>query len=366
MNTTRSLFQLLVLLFYTSALTSCTATLIETRYQPVKVFSGKEESLNTVNAISFEEFKSMVSRRPISGHFLFQKGIYNLAGELEIHGRNLTIEGAREATFKGDGHQVGGIIIGGEDIVLKNLKFIDTSYCIKNSRKMIAIDILISGLNSDGTHDCIILNGRAGRKVDQWVISRFLVSGYYRSAIRVFGDRVSNVNIDGFDIDGSSEKSYCWKGGIQIYESAHKLSISNGVIRNNHGGCGNRFQQGDGVEIDHKRGVPEDIIIKNIAFENNRDADVDVKGKNVTMENLIFFGGTKSRHAIKAWARSYTCLDCYATRKFFKLVEAKDSTINFSCSVPRRVEQLYKSIYNAQHTTRLECISLLLNTKEAT
>lgn len=344
----------------------CSLLLVEDRYDSVRVFSSEAEAIGVPGAISFQSFKEIVAKRYISGHYVFQLGIYELVGELKVNGRELTIEAADGAIFTGSDHHKGGIVLGGEGITLNNLQFIDTSYCVKNSRNVITNNIEINRLTSKKTKDCIILNGRGNRQTNGWNISGFSSSGYYRSAIRLFGTGVNSININSIDIDGLSDESYCWKGGIQIYEGAHELVISNGMIRNNQGECGGEFQQGDGVEIDHKRGIPENIVLKNITFENNRDADVDVKGKGVLMENLRFYGGSNSRHAIKSWSRNYECVNCYATSNFQKVIETKKSTIHFKCSTLSRVASLTEDSLSFGKTSELKCIPFLLNKGEAT
>lgn len=360
------MFRIYYLVLCSLLVYGCSVLLIENRYDPVRVFSSEAEAIGVPGAISFQSFKEIVAKRYISGHYVFQLGIYELVGELKVNGRELTIEAADGAIFTGSDHHTGGIVLGGEGITLNNLHFIDTSYCVKNSRRVITKNIEINRLVSKKTQDCIILNGRGHRKASDWNIVRFSSSGYYRSAIRLFGKGVNSININSIGIDGLSDASYCWKGGIQIYESAHDIVISNGIIRNNEGECGDKFQQGDGVEIDHKEGAPENIVLRNISFKNNRDADVDVKGRNVLMENLSFYGGSNSRHAIKSWSRNYECVDCYATSNFQKVIETKKSTIHFKCSTLSRVASLTEDSLPFGKTSELKCIPFLLNKGEAT
>ena len=155
----------------------------------------------------------------------------------------------------------------------------------------------------------VVNKGGASRN---WVIDNVRITKFRSSGIRVSGPGVSGITISNATIDGagvSAANADCYRGGIQIYNRANNITISGSRISNTVSYCG-KYHQGDGIEADDSDGAPYDIRLSNLVLSNNRDGNLDLKARNVTMANIRSQKGAETRFAFRLWHFPYRCNGC--------------------------------------------------------
>ena len=112
------------------------------------------------------------------------------------------------------------------------------------------------------------------------------------------------------------------------------VHIRNSAIINNIGSCGDGYQQGDGIEADHKEGKPDQILLENIEVANSGDADLDLKADHVTLSKVVTQGGPLTRYSFKVWTyHNYQCDQCYGYGANKAYINLNEATMRFTGSI---------------------------------
>lgn len=290
------------------------------------------------NRISWEKFKSLTNKGLLSGRVYFKPGKYMVSNAIPIKGNNpLYLYAEDGAQFVGNfdfrsakAYSSGFKLYRG-DITFSGFNFENVGYCVYVNQSSMVSNVHISKLKASNVHSCIVIDRDVQGPVKNWRIDDAIIKGYYRVAIRISGNLSSNFKINNVIADGSHPYSanHCFKGGIQIYRGAHNISINSANIKNNIGNCNGTYQQGDGVEVDDKGGVPHDITFSNVFVENSRDGNFDLKGKNIKFDNVVSVAGLLSRYAFKLWSYdSYHCYRCKVGGGFDYYLTLMSSTLH--------------------------------------
>jgi|GEM_PF-1930595 len=299
------------------------------------------------DVISFREFRWFAEKGLLAaGVYNFQRGIYQLDETLTISNDYISLVAHGHVEVRGKGrHSFPGMKLAASNVVVEGFSFSDLRHCISNEENVPVNDIVIRGLSAKNVKDCILVQSDKSSSSNRWLISGFEINDYYRAGVRIKGRGVKNIKLESGIINGWSDSSYCWKGGVQVYQGASNIRINELVIVNNIGECHDRYQQGDGIEVDNTTDEPRNITISNVYLSGNADANLDIKSSKVTLEN-IFIDGVNSRSALKLWYYNYRCNNCYWSKESSYAIELKHmSTFENNCSadslniINRKVER---------------------------
>lgn len=315
--------------------TSC-SNLLPNKYYVVP----NEKHKITTNTISWAQFKTMASRDDFSGYFDFSPGLYSLATPLIIKGSGrVTLVAHNDSVFVGD--YSGGKVKNSSGIILKrgnvdfyNFTFKNSSNCIRGYKNTTLDNIYITNLKAQNIHSCILIERHSNVTALNWNISNLHITDYYRVGIRISGHNTSKFKLSNFFINGQrthKKNSHCYKGGIQILEGAHDITIQSGKIINNVGSCGKGYQQGDAIEADNKQGVPYNLWLSDLVLSNSGDSNLDLKANNVLMVNIESKSTGNTRFAYKLWSYDdYTCSSCNAIGNFYAYITLNSAEAVFS------------------------------------
>lgn len=283
--------------------------------------NGSSES----NALPFAQISTLMRSFTESSKIRMLPGLYQLNGTLDIRAptgdKVLVIEGGDGATIKGvfDFSTLAGTSTGLRlrtgNIVIRGLKFNRVGFCIKAEKYSAISRVLIENIEATDVHSCILIDRDMEQPISDWVVRKSKIKGYYRVGVRLAGMQSQGFLVDKLNIDGAHTlgASDCYKVGIQLLSGVRNVHLRDTKIFNNIGSCGESYQQGDGIEADHKEGTPSGIFIENVQITNSGDAELDLKADNVRLHNVRTFGGEKVRYAFKVWAYdTYTCTHCFA------------------------------------------------------
>lgn len=300
--------------------------------------AGSQSGSDEANALPLSKIQLFVSNLDHSARIVMLAGLYPLTSTLDLVADNpnqiLVLEGRENTILQGsfDPLTLAGVSSGlrlrSGNIIIRRLHFQKAGFCVKAEKSSTIDQVLVENITAEDVHSCILVDRDVERPVTRWIIRNAHIKGYYRTAIRLAGAQSSNMLIDGAQIDGIGqlEKSECYKSGIQLLASVSDIHIRNTTVKNNIGSCGESYQQGDGIEADHKEGTPRNIQLENVQVENSGDADLDLKADNVNMRNVVSLGGPRTRYAFKLWNYfRYQCDQCYAygsNAAFIQLVQA--------------------------------------------
>src|SRR5690606_30119149 len=144
-------------------------------------------------------------------------------------------------------------------------------FCIKADKNSTINQVLIENIDASDVHGCILVDRDVLQPVTRWIVRNSRIKGYYRAGIRLSGVKSQDFLLDNLQIDGAHTQatSDCYKGGIQLLRGVSNVHIRNSSVSNNIGSCGEEYQQGDGIEADHKNGVPNNILIENVHIANS-------------------------------------------------------------------------------------------------
>ena len=260
---------------------------------------------------------------PLNGRYLITTSEITISSPVYLTTEsNLDIVAVGNVTIKGDDRTQGMVIKSG-GISVSGIRFKGLRNCISVEKGDTIKGLRVSNVYAEEVHDCIIIERGTEAKVSDISITNVNVDNYHRSAIRLAGQATEGVEISGFRLDGGYSSSYCWKGGIQIYGNVENVTLKNGSINNNVGDCDGGYPQGDGIEIDHKNGIPKNIHIENVHVSNSRDSNFDLKGLNISLKNVTSSTSTSTSSAYKIWVYHYDCFDCVYLGNFRKIVEFK-------------------------------------------
>lgn len=293
--------------------------------------------------ISWGEAQRRLRLGQVNGVLHFSPGFYELDAAVHIKGyapiKLIAAEGVRfvgKFDFVQPAKISNGFVLHRGDLQFHNFDFSNVGSCITVAKKSTVSNVIINNLRANDVHSCIVVDRNLSSTVESWELNNIFIKGYYRVAVRFAGKgteniKISNLKADGFHGFGSS---HCYKGGVQILQGAHNIDIKNSTISNNVGDCGTSYQQGDGIEIDNKGGVPEDFLFENIEIRNSGDANFDLKSRSTTLKNVISIAGAKTKYAYKIWSYpDYTCTLCSATGEFesvFNINSAQVQLVDFS------------------------------------
>ena len=222
-----------------------------------------------------------------------------------------------------------GFVIARSNISFKNLSFLNTRYCFRFKNNNVE-NVNIENINAYNNSSCIEFDSNIEKHVSNISINNLKSMGYYKAGIRIDGSDTHNVSISNTILDGlatstESERD-CFISGILINGYSKDILIDNVSISNNIGGIeGCRsYQQGDGI-VSNKN--TSNIVINNTVISNSRDADLDLKGKNITLNKIKSLSGNEARYNLKLWDNEFTCTECYINTANVSALIAFDSQI---------------------------------------
>nr|WP_158001030.1 hypothetical protein [Pseudoalteromonas sp. TB13] len=222
-----------------------------------------------------------------------------------------------------------GFVLLRGNISFKNISFLNTRYCFRFKNTPVS-NVTVNNIKAFNTMSCIDFDSNISHPVSNIKINNLKSIGYYKAGIRINGVNTTDIEILNSTFDGSNavndiERS-CHIAGISISGTAKDVVIDNVVISNNIGGienCGS-YQQGDGIVINS--GV-KDVKISNAIISNSRDADLDLKGENITLKNITSSAGKEARYNLKLWNNNYTCDNCYINAANSSVIQAIDAKV---------------------------------------
>lgn len=286
---------------------------------------GNADGSSETNAMGFAALQELVYDARQSTKVKFLQGVYPLAVTLIVRAPSSStlfiLEGSEGAVIRGnfdfatESGMASGIRLSSGNVVVRGLGFERTGFCVKTYKYATVDNVLIEKINAVDVHSCVVIDRDSTRPVTRVIVRDSNIKGYYRVGVRLAGNQSSDFLLDHLQIDGAHNqaKSDCFKGGIQLLAGVKRVHIRNSVIENNIGSCGENYQQGDGIEADHKEGVPDEIFIENVRVANSGDADFDMKANHVSLQNVHAMGGALTRYAYKMWTYdTYTCSHCMA------------------------------------------------------
>lgn len=306
---------------------------------------GKQDGSTADDPLPWSRLQRTASDLEATSRITLLPGVYDLSTTVDLRSPTsdtvLVLEGREGAVLKGNFNFAtgtgtsSGLRLRTGNLILRNLAFESTGFCVKSEKSSVVDQVLLDELDAKNVHSCVLVDRDSIQPVTRWIVRDSNIHGYYRSAIRLAGAKSQDFLLDNLQVDGAHDqaKSDCYKAGIQLYAGVSKVHIRNSSIRNNIGSCGEAYQQGDGIEADHKQGTPDQILMENVRVSNSGDADLDMKANHVTLNKVVTLGGALTKYAFKMWTYdTYECEQCYAfgaNKAYITLLEA---TMKFSRS----------------------------------
>ncbi|MBB1350452.1 MULTISPECIES: hypothetical protein [unclassified Pseudoalteromonas] len=273
-----------------------------------------------------------------------QAGTYKQDDALFINTGNHPVEviGTERVVFTSDFNYYSGgnsgFVIARSNLTFKNIAFLNTRHCFRFKNNEVS-NIVIDDISANNTMSCIEIDYNATESISNISINKLKSLGYYKAGIRINGQNTKNINITNSIIDGLAMSSdlerSCYITGVSISGPVSDILIDNLSISNNIGrieNCGS-YQQGDGIMINADA---KDILIKNTIISNSKDADLDIKGQNVTLERITSSGGKEARYNLKLWNNEFTCTECYinpANESAIQAINAQVKMVNSTIKV---------------------------------
>lgn len=309
--------------------------------------AGTQDGSSEANALPYSRMQPFIRDQKASAKIIMLPGEYITPDAMILVSPTvndvLVIEGRSGAvirgdfTFTGEGSADSGLRLHSGNIIVRGLDFKNVGFCVKANKSSVVSQVLIENIRAFDVHSCILVDRDSQQPVTRWIVRNSQIKGYYRAGLRLAGSKSRDFLVDHLDIDGNNtaSKSECFKSGIQIFNTINNITIRNTSIANNVGTCGEEdYQQGDGIEMDHKDGTPNNIRLENVRISNSGDAEMDLKADNVKMYNVTIEGGDFSRYAFKVWGyKTYECTNCfvYGMRKAY--VNLNKASMAFHTSV---------------------------------
>ena len=298
--------------------------------------SGNLDGQSETNALPFSQLEPFIRDLKTSARVVLLPGEYALDTTLDLvtaADRVLVVEGRDGTVIKGNFDPVtragisSGMRLHSGNIIVRGLTFKQTGYCVKADKNFAIDQVLIENIVGENNFACVLVDRDTTLPVTRLIVRNAQISGYYRNGIRLAGPQSANMLIENVHVDGANDfaKNDCYKSGIQLLAGVSDVHLYKVSVKNNIGDCGEDYQQGDGIEADHKEGVPRNIRLEKVSIANSRDADLDLKAANVSMYRVVSLGGPETRYAFKLWEYDYTCNQCYAfgaNTAFIHLVQA--------------------------------------------
>lgn len=306
---------------------------------------GNKDGSSEDNAFAWPQLASIASDFAVASRIVLLPGVYDLTSTIDLRSPTadtvLVLEGRDGALIKGNfdfATNTGtgsGLRLRTGNLILRGLSFQNTGFCVKSEKASVVNQVLIENLTAKNVHTCILVDRDSTQPVTRWIVRDSRIQGYYRAAIRLAGAQSSDFLLDKLQIDGAHDqaKSDCFKSGIQLYAGVNQVHIRDSSVSNNIGSCGEAYQQGDGIEADHKEGTPDQILLENIEVANSGDADLDLKADHVTLTKVVTHGGPLTRYAFKVWTYdNYQCDQCYAYGLNKAYINLNQATMRFTGS----------------------------------
>lgn len=266
-----------------------------------------------------------------------QPGIYKQTDSLylnegihpvEVVGLNRVVLSSNYNYYSGSNS---GIVLARSNITFKNISFLNTRHCFRFKDKYVT-NVTLEAISANNTMSCIEIDYNATKSISNIKINKLKSLGYYKAGIRINGKVTHDVSItnsifDGLASSGDIERS-CHITGISVSGFAKDILIDNVSIANNIGGienCGH-YQQGDGIMINSN---VTNVSIKDTVISNSKDADLDIKGKNVSLESITSSSGMDGRYNIKLWNNEFVCNDCYINSANESVIQAINAKVEF-------------------------------------
>lgn len=222
-----------------------------------------------------------------------------------------------------------GIVLLRSNISFENITFLNTRYCFRFKNIQLS-NVTINNIKAFNTMSCIDFDSNITQPISNININNLNALGYYKAGIRINGTLTSGVTVTNTTLDGSAaskdiERS-CHIAGISISGTVKDTILDNIAVSNNIGGienCGS-YQQGDGIIINSE---VENVIISNTVISNSRDADLDLKGKNIILKNITSSAGKETRYNFKLWGNDFNCDNCYINAASSSAIQAIDAKV---------------------------------------
>lgn len=291
-------------------------------------------------AIDWPTFINRAKSGRLSGTYVFHKGTYDLSSTvtLDSAGQSLTLQAEPGSLFKGsydytqNQYVSGGFALKSSNITFENFTFANTGGCIRSAKHATTHNITINNLQATDTHSCLLIDRYSQVSAHNWTLENITIKRYHRVAMRLAGTDTRDIRLHNFHFDGAGAgSSHCFKGGIQLLEGVNHIAISSGRIDNNIGQCGERYQQGDGIEADNKQGAPHHLTIEDVTIKNSGDANLDLKADHVSMRNITSLSDTNTQTGYKLWSYdNYICRDCAIRGNYQWLIRLQSATATFT------------------------------------
>lgn len=284
--------------------------------------AGSQSGETLRDARAFSGFREVMRQSTAPLIIYFAPGRYDLDHAIRIErDAPTTLIGLEDGpefvglyAFRKDDPKTPAFRIAGNDISISNIRLRNFGACVKAQQGIPSSNIAIEKLSAVDVYDCILIDRNTTQAVTGWMVTGLRVTGFYRAAVRVAGPNTGQFELRNFRISGdnSAGVNQCWKGGVQILNGAHDITLADGRISRINGDCRkNHYAQGDGVEIDDKGASPENIRIENVTVDHARDAAFDLKARNVSLSNVTAISGAKTRYGMRFWNfTDYVCRNC--------------------------------------------------------
>ncbi len=285
---------------------------------------GLKNGVDPENALALAQLSNVMRSLTESTKLKFLPGQFQLNGTLDLRApvgdKVLVVEGAEGAIIRGTFNPetlsgtASGMRLKTGNIVVRGLMFDHVGFCVKSEKYSTISQVLIENIVANNVHSCVLVDRDMEEPVTDWVVRNSRINGYYRVGVRLAGMQSRGFLLDKLIIDGENDfgVSECYKAGVQLLGGVHDVHLRDSKIVNTIGTCGEDYQQGDGIEADHKQGTPSGILIENVVVGNSGDAELDLKADHVQMRNVRTLGGDKVRYAFKVWAYdNYVCEHCF-------------------------------------------------------
>lgn len=296
--------------------------------------SGNGYSLNSPAPLS--QLNSLLADTAID-RIELQPGLYKQTDALYLSNGEHPIEivGLNRTTFTSNFNYYSGsnsgIVISRSNVKFKNISFLNTRHCFRIKSNDVN-NVSLENISANNTMSCVEIDYNATKNITNISINNLKSIGYYKAGVRINGTNTSGVSITNSVFDGLTSTSdlerSCYISGISIAGLAKNILIDNVSIANNIGRIENcdSYQQGDGIMINTGT---SDIVIKNTIISNSKDADLDIKGENVILENITSTSGKEARYNFKLWNNSFTCTNCYISSANNSAIQAINAQVTF-------------------------------------
>ncbi|MEO1065961.1 MAG: hypothetical protein AAFW47_01150 [Pseudomonadota bacterium] len=309
--------------------------------------AGLEDGSSKRNALPVRRLSRTLEAQSGDLRVLFARGTHRIKHAIVIPperaGFRTILEGVGRATIDGGERHLSrnarprttAIELGTGNVEVRNLTFINVGHCIRARQMADVNDVAIEAITAKNVHMCIVASPRPGKTAHNWSVNRLKIRGYSKAGLRFAGKGARNIKLTNLSLDGKggAQETVCHVGGIQLKAGVQNVQVSDARIRNNVGHCGSKYQQGDGIEVDDKKGVPRNLSFNRIRIQNSADGGFDLKGKNIKLTDVRVTDGRAQKYAFRFWNYdTYECTGCRARGAKVATVFMRDSRVLFKAS----------------------------------